>query len=205
MTEQMIAKLANLGNRWTKNGNDRVYIDVKTLGLVVETYKTGSISYAEFGGKAISNSLAKDLLSHTVYVDLNDGSIHILNKYTNTGAETLRRAVADLLDELEEEIAAEEAAAEEAAAETETTENEEDENMTIETIRTMSLEALTEIVNKAAADRFIDAPDACDYYTAEAAAEELAMMGDAETDPAQYAEEMNVYIAWYRLTNGLAA
>jgi len=52
------------GTRWTKGGHDRVYLDwSKLVGLEVEHYRTGNISYAEYKGERISNSQAYQMCS----------------------------------------------------------------------------------------------------------------------------------------------
>jgi len=70
------------GNRWTKNGNDRIYIDPRNALNELETtrYNTGNISSATLNGERISNSEAKRLvgaaLSTKLWYDLNDEKFH---------------------------------------------------------------------------------------------------------------------------------
>ena len=64
-TDDEIKALTDRGfNRWTKklpNGHimDRLYIDLKYLGLELTRYKSGNISSAKFNGETISNSEAR--------------------------------------------------------------------------------------------------------------------------------------------------
>lgn len=60
MNEKDIAKLLEAGgNRWSKYGKDRIYIDVTTLGLEVSYYKTGNVCNATWQGEGISNADAQ--------------------------------------------------------------------------------------------------------------------------------------------------
>lgn len=78
MNEKDIAKLLEAGgNRWSKYGKDRIYIDVKTLGLEVSYYKTGNVRNATWQDEGISNADARRLLGSKVYVDCADGSLHV--------------------------------------------------------------------------------------------------------------------------------
>ena len=71
-----IEELEAMGfKRWQKNGMDRMYINASTLGLTCTYYNTGNISSAEFRGKDISNSLARQMKAAKTYIDLNKGQI----------------------------------------------------------------------------------------------------------------------------------
>lgn len=65
-TNEFATRLLSLdcASRWTRKGRGRVYInDLENfLGLEVERYNTGNVSYAELDGEKISNSRAKRLL-----------------------------------------------------------------------------------------------------------------------------------------------
>lgn len=69
------------GNRWTKDGYDRVYFNgwARFIGLEIERYKTGNIYSASLNGEHISNSEARRLLGAItkVYWDAADGQIHV--------------------------------------------------------------------------------------------------------------------------------
>lgn len=69
------------GNRWTKAGKDRVYLNdwTRYLGLEVHRYNTGNISSAYLDGQQISNSEAGRLLSTVgkVFFDTATGKVHI--------------------------------------------------------------------------------------------------------------------------------
>ena len=68
------------GNRWTKNGMDRVYLNdwEHFAGLNVSRYGTGNISSASYQGEGISNSQAYKLLGSIdkVWFDATDGKLH---------------------------------------------------------------------------------------------------------------------------------
>lgn len=64
------------GNRWQRNGRDRVYLNNwhELIGLYVEHYKTGNISYSELDGEKISHRRAAFLAGAKVYWE--NGEIH---------------------------------------------------------------------------------------------------------------------------------
>lgn len=68
------------GNRWTKGGHDRVYINdwAAFAGLETDHYKTGNISSATYRGEYISNSQAYKLAGciGKVWFDTADGKLH---------------------------------------------------------------------------------------------------------------------------------
>lgn len=68
------------GNRWQKNGMDRVYINnwAEFAGIETSRYNTGNISSASYQGEGISNSQAYKLLSSIdkVWFDAADGKLH---------------------------------------------------------------------------------------------------------------------------------
>lgn len=110
MTEKMISRLIDMGcRRWTKGEHDRLYIDSAVLGLQVERYKTGNISYAEFRGERISNSRAADLADIKIWIDLHTGELHTKG-FRSDSCATMREAAEELIEATEAEIAAEEAA-----------------------------------------------------------------------------------------------
>ena len=83
MNEKDIAKLLEAGgNRWSKYGKDRIYIDATALGLEVEYYKTGNVRNATWQGEGISNADARRLLGSKVYVDCADGSLHVSTDFS---------------------------------------------------------------------------------------------------------------------------
>ena len=69
------------GNRWTKNGYDRIYFNnwARFIDLEIERYKTGNIYSASLRGEPISNAEARRLLGAVtkVYWDAADGQIHV--------------------------------------------------------------------------------------------------------------------------------
>lgn len=68
------------GNRWQKNGKDRVYINnwAEFAGIETTRYNTGNIASAYYQGERISNSQAGKLLSSIdkVWYDAADGKLH---------------------------------------------------------------------------------------------------------------------------------
>lgn len=91
MDEKDIAKLIEAGgNRWSKYGKDRIYIDAKTLGLVVDYYKTGNVRHAEWQGETVSNADGRRLLSSKVYVDCTNGVLHVQTDYYNSCDEQMQ-------------------------------------------------------------------------------------------------------------------
>jgi Homeodomain-like domain len=91
------------GNRWRKNGMDRVYLDSNVwaalIGLEIGYYNSGNISWAQLNGEDISNGRARDILGciGKVYWDSIDGRIHITvyrNRYSGEVPGWIRAAIA---------------------------------------------------------------------------------------------------------------
>ena len=105
MKNEVIMKLINKGaRRWTKGEHDRLYIDTDLLGLTVERYNSGNISYAEFQGEKISNTTAAKLAAVTIYIDLNTDEIHGTG-WNTAACNTMKSAAQDLIDTIEAEVA----------------------------------------------------------------------------------------------------
>jgi hypothetical protein len=68
------------GNRWQRNGHDRVYLNdwAELAGLDVSYYKSGNINGAAWQGEGISNSQARLILGSLskVWFDAADGKLH---------------------------------------------------------------------------------------------------------------------------------
>lgn len=68
------------GNRWQRNGMDRVYINnwAQFAGIEVEHYRSGSISSAALDGRGIANNRAARLLGaiDKFYFDAADGRLY---------------------------------------------------------------------------------------------------------------------------------
>lgn len=68
------------GNRWQRNGKDRVYINdwAAFAGIETTRYNTGNISSASYQGEGVSNSQAGKLLGSIdkVWFDAADGTLH---------------------------------------------------------------------------------------------------------------------------------
>ncbi|MBV2364244.1 helix-turn-helix domain-containing protein [Streptomonospora nanhaiensis] len=73
--------LAIGGNRWQRGDKDRVYFNniEELLGLDIDRYNTGNISYAAVDGHPVSNSEARRILAAVdkVYFDNTTGKAHI--------------------------------------------------------------------------------------------------------------------------------
>ncbi|MGA5820789.1 hypothetical protein ACPC54_23350 [Kitasatospora sp. NPDC094028] len=83
-TRQVALTVENLlaigGNRWQKNGMDRVYLNdwASFAGLSTSHYNTGNIASASWQGEHISNSQARLILGSLtkVWFDTADGKLH---------------------------------------------------------------------------------------------------------------------------------
>lgn len=68
------------GSRWTKNDNNRVYINnwAQYLPLEIDYYKSGNISSATWNGKEIANRQASLILGsiNKIWFDAADGQLH---------------------------------------------------------------------------------------------------------------------------------
>lgn len=73
------------GNRWQRNGMDRVYFNnwAELAGIETSHYNTGNISGATYKGEGISNSQAYKLLGciDKVWFDAADGKLHVRYGY----------------------------------------------------------------------------------------------------------------------------
>ncbi|MFF0629783.1 hypothetical protein [Streptomyces sp. NPDC004296] len=73
------------GNRWQRNGMDRVYFNnwAELAGIETSRYNTGNISSATYQGEGISNSQAYKLLGciDKVWFDAADGKLHVRYGY----------------------------------------------------------------------------------------------------------------------------
>jgi hypothetical protein len=76
------------GNRWTKNGHDRVYINDwdRHLPLEIDRYKSGNICWAAWDGETISNTQASKLLGtiDKIWFDAADGKLHCRYGWTES-------------------------------------------------------------------------------------------------------------------------
>lgn len=72
------------GNRWQRNGMDRVYLNdwTRFIGLQVTSYKSGNISSAAIAGGAIANGRVHGILGaiSKVYFDAADGLLHFQHR-----------------------------------------------------------------------------------------------------------------------------
>ncbi|NUP24160.1 MAG: helix-turn-helix domain-containing protein [Streptomyces sp.] len=80
------------GNRWQRNGMDRVYLNdwADLAGIDVSYYGTGNISSASWQGEHISNSQAAKLLGSIdkVWYDTADGKLHCRYGYATSRVAT---------------------------------------------------------------------------------------------------------------------
>lgn len=98
------------GNRWQRNGMDRVYLNdwAAFAGLEVSTYNTGNISSASYQGEGISNSQAYKLLGciDKVWYDAADGKIHGRFGYTESRVASKQQVWGDVVAGIRTAIAA---------------------------------------------------------------------------------------------------
>lgn len=89
------------GNRWTRDGHDRVYFNnwADLAGLEVSRYNTGNISSAAWQDEFLSNRQAGLILGalDKIWFDAADGKIHARYGYTSPriGRETVFAAAVD--------------------------------------------------------------------------------------------------------------
>lgn len=80
------------GNRWTKNGHDRVYLNnwADFAGIETSHYNTGNIASATWQGQPISNSQAAKLLGSIdkVWFDSATGKLHCRYGWTESRVAT---------------------------------------------------------------------------------------------------------------------
>ncbi|MBB1253064.1 hypothetical protein H3146_06730 [Streptomyces sp. OF3] len=79
------------GNRWTKAGKDRVYLDwTAFVPLEISRYNTGNIASAAWNGEAIANRQAGLLLGSIdkVYFDAHTGKLHARFGYSESRVAT---------------------------------------------------------------------------------------------------------------------
>lgn len=87
------------GNRWTKNGHDRVYFNnwADLASLEISRYNTGNISSAAWQGEGLSNRQASLILGaiDKIWFDAADGKVHGRYGYSTPrmGRETVYDAV----------------------------------------------------------------------------------------------------------------
>lgn len=76
-----VEKLEEMGaSRWVKYGKDRLYLSdcgEKIMGLSIERYRSGNVSYAELDGEKISNAEAIRYLDafSSAYIDMKSGAV----------------------------------------------------------------------------------------------------------------------------------
>ena len=152
-------------NEWTNpsTGEVRYYVNniADLLGLTYETYKTGSISYAELNGEKLSNSKARQLLaaiSDTKVWITEDGEIH------SRGSQDIAGQVAEVIvTAREEQEAADEAEqiSESADGQEEQAEVEDGEQEDVEPVQvtTMRVNAYKNLLKDAEYAEIVDARD----------------------------------------------
>ncbi|MFE6868290.1 hypothetical protein ACFVFS_17210 [Kitasatospora sp. NPDC057692] len=84
--------LAIGGNRWQRNGHDRIYLNnwAELAGLDVSHYKSGNINGATWQGEGISNSQARLILGSLdkVWFDTADNQVHCRFGWTKSRVAT---------------------------------------------------------------------------------------------------------------------
>ena len=102
LTNEVIEKLVEMGcNEWKKGDYHRIYVNPEMLGLTVDRYNSGKVSYAEFDEEKISNTEATKILAGKYYIDANNGTVSVTagfaygeTKFRNT----LKERIEEMLD-----------------------------------------------------------------------------------------------------------
>jgi hypothetical protein len=98
------------GNRWQKNGMDRVYLNnwAEFAGIETTHYNTGNISSASYQGEGVSNSQAYKLLGSIdkVWFDAADGKLHARYGWTESRVATREQVWAAVVAGVRAAIAA---------------------------------------------------------------------------------------------------
>lgn len=85
---------------WTdRTGRNRIYLNGwhSAVGVRIDYYKAGNVSYAEYKGERVSNSFArKNLVDAKVWVD-EDGQVHVNHVEDRDVADDIREAVQALI------------------------------------------------------------------------------------------------------------
>jgi hypothetical protein len=80
------------GNRWQRNGMDRVYFNnwAELAGIETTRFNTGNISTASYQGAGVSNNQARKLLGclDKVWFDAADGKLHARYGYDESRVAT---------------------------------------------------------------------------------------------------------------------
>jgi hypothetical protein len=98
------------GNRWQRNGMDRVYLNdwAELAGIETTHYNTGNISSASYQGEGVSNSQAYKLLGSIdkVWFDAADGKLHARYGWTESRVATREQVWAAVVTGVRAAIAA---------------------------------------------------------------------------------------------------
>lgn len=71
LTEDQIDRLIDAGGRrWTKAGYDRIYINWNVIGLELDFYKSGNVSWAAWQGDRISHTDGWRIQAGKAFVDI---------------------------------------------------------------------------------------------------------------------------------------
>lgn len=123
MKIELIAALEKKGfKRWTKGSMDRLYINPTSIGLELDFYKTGNVSYATLNGERISNSRGTAMKEAKCYIDIATGKC--VSSY-----DVFVEAMEQIVAEAEADLAAETAETAENAETIENTETTEERGM----------------------------------------------------------------------------
>lgn len=98
------------GNRWQRNGMDRVYINdwARFAGIDTSYYNSGNISSASYQGERISNSQAYKLLGSIdkIWFDAETGKLHARYGYTESRIATREEVWSAVISGIRTAIAA---------------------------------------------------------------------------------------------------
>lgn len=77
ITEQKIEKLKEYGERWTKYGKDRIYLDIEKIVEIEDGMGWGM----ELNGIKFNKKETRELMNSRIFVDLQTGEISCYKKY----------------------------------------------------------------------------------------------------------------------------
>ena len=102
LDEKAIAKLEEMGfNRWTKDEKDRLYINPKRTGIIEEKRYSNTID-CFVKDRMIARRSRDGILGLKLWIDVNDGSIHIKENGFISGPN--RWAIQELKEFVEEAL-----------------------------------------------------------------------------------------------------
>lgn len=82
LRDDEIERLDDMGfRRWTKGDMDRLYIDTTKLGLECDFKRDHEPCLGDWQGKRVSNADCRRIYFSKVWVDVEDGSLHVTSDF----------------------------------------------------------------------------------------------------------------------------